>query len=617
MRPLISFLLSVAVLATARGDVSLPSLFSDNMLLQRSKAAVFGKAKPGERVKVSLAGVSGAAVADAEGRWRAKLEGLKPLASGTMTVTAGNKLTIKNVAVGDVWLCAGQSNMALPVLSATHAQEEIALADSPEIRMFVVGRKSTDSTVDEVEGKWEVCDPGTVGRWPGIAYFFARQLRDDLEVPVGIVAAAWAGAAAQSWTPKAVLEGDPDLKGYCEQWERNVAAYPAAKEAYEKAMKEWQVIADTAKAGGKPAPRPPLPPFAPGSFRSPGSVFNGMIQPLTACAIRGVIWCQGEAHVRDTVRYRKLLPALIASWRKAWGMGELPFLYTQISNFLPRRDLPADSDWAELRDVQRTTLEVPNTAMAVTLDLGDTMRYHPRNKREVGRRLAVAAEARVYGKDLTGSGPLFEGATFAGDAATVRFKPGTARGLMTRDGEAVKGFALAGEDHRFVWADATISGSNPAEQAGTLKLKPKKGKAPPVPEQTLTVSSLAVPNPVAVRYAWADNPEANLVNRAGLPASSFRSDTWPQDPPKPLPFPTPKPATSGTETATASVSGTANASASVNASAPAAPPALNTTLPPGPAPAPGGTPAINALPVISTPAVPEPTPPRRRQTKGL
>ena len=550
MRKFLLFLLGSAALTAAHGDVSLPSLVSDNMLLQRSNAVVFGSATPGEKVKVTLGKSSASTVTGKDGKWRVKLDGLKPGVAGNMTVTGKNKLTVLNVAVGEVWLCAGQSNMQFPVCAVLKAQEEMTTADSPEIRMFCVARNSSDSRVEEVQGKWEVCDPDIVGHWSAVGYFFARQLRDDLEIPVGMINSSRAGAPAQAWTERAVLEADPQLATYCEQWKDLVAAYPAAKDAYEKAMAEWKVVAESAKTTGKPTPRPPFPPAEPGSARSPGAVYNAMIRPLSVWPVKGVIWYQGESNVRDAARYRKLFPAMIASWRKAWNAPELPFFYAQIAGFLPRRELPVDSDWAELREAQRLALGTPNTAMAVTVDIGDPARLHPRNKQEVGRRLAVAAESFVYGKEITGAGPLFEGAKFAGDTITVSFKPGTARGLLTRDHEAIKGFAVAGEDRKFVWANAEIVGGDPVDHTGTLSVKTavsgktgKKGKAkaPAIPEQTVTVSSLAVPKPVALRYAWADNPEVNLVNKAGLPASPFRTDNWPQEPPPPQPVATPTP----------------------------------------------------------------------------
>ena len=549
MRKVLLFLFSSAVLPAARADVSLPSLISDNMLLQRSKAFVDGQAAPGEKVKVTLGSVSASTVTGKDGKWRVKLDGLKAGEPGAMTITGKNKIVVKNVAVGDVWVCAGQANMSLPVASASNSQTEITTADSPDIRMFTVTRKSSDDPVAGVEGKWEVCDEASVGHWSATGYFFARQLHDDLELPIGMIHASWPGPGAQSWTPKGVLQADFFLASYCSLWTAFLDDYPAAKEAYDKALSEWSVVAESAKAAKQRVPRAPLEPPGPGSWRSPGAIYNGMIQPLTAYSIKGVIWYQGESNVRDVVRYRKLFPALIASWRNGWNDPDLPFLFAQIANIMPRRDLPSDSYWAELREAQGAALPSPHTGMAVTIDIGEAASLHPKNKQEVGRRLALAAEAGVYGKSIVASGPLFENAKFDGDTVTITFKPGTAVGLGTKDHEPIKGFAVAGDDRNFVWATATIVGADPVDHTGTLTLPPvaaKSGKkakskaAPPPREQTLTVHSLAVPKPVAVRYAWADNPEVNLVNKAALPAVPFRTDDWPQEPPPPLPLPVPK-----------------------------------------------------------------------------
>jgi len=606
MRPLLPLLLAPVFLTAAYGDVTLPSMISENMVLQRSKAVVYGKAGPGEKVKVSLGESSASTVTGKDGKWRLKLDGLKPGLAGTMTIVAKNRLAVPNVMVGDVWLCAGQSNMAFPVFGVNKAEDEIAMADSPEIRMFTVNRKSSDTPLDEVEGQWQVCDPTTVGRWSAVGYFFARQLHDDLDIPVGMINASWPGTAGQSWTPRAMLESDPELKFYCDQWQTWMADYPAAKEAFDKAIAEWQVVADSTKATGKPPLRPPAPPFAPGSHRSPGAVFNAMVHPLAVWPIKGVIWYQGEANVRDAARYGRLFPAMIGSWRKEWGVMDLPFLFVQIPAFMPRRDLPSDSIWAELREAQGSALNTPNTAMATTVDIGDAARFHPKNKQEVGRRLAVSAEARVYGKDITGSGPLFDSAKFAGDRVIISFKPGTARGLLSKDRESIKGFAVAAEDRKFVWATAEIIGGDPVDRTGTLSLPVKKGKPgktakketpKPTSEQTVAVYSLAVPKPVAVRYAWADNPEVNLVNRAGLPAAPFRTDTWEQEPPPPIsPSPTPAPAATPTP-------------------APAATPTPAPAATPTPAPAATPTPAARPTPTAtSTPApVANPSPTRRHR----
>ena len=577
MRKFLLLLFPAVACVSVYGDVTLPPLISDNMLLQRSKAAVWGKADPGEKVKVTLGETSASATADKDGKWRVKLEGLKAGEAGAMTISGKNKLTIQNVAIGDVWVCSGQSNMEFTVNRGLNAQQEITSADSPDIRMFTVPKKASETPVDEVDGKWEVCDPSTVSHFSAVGYFFARQLHDDLHIPVGMIHSSWGGTAAQSWTPAETLQADAEFNvRYYTPWQAWLPKYPAAKLEYEtKTLPAWQTAADQAKAAGQPIPRKPGPPDGPGSCRAPGGLYNGMLFGATQYPIKGAIWYQGEANAGDAVRYRKLLPAMIGSWRKAWNVGDFPFLIVQLANFMARRDLPADSNWADLRDAQRLTLDTtPNTAMAVAIDIGDDRDIHPKNKQEVGRRLALAAEAKVYGKELISSGPLFDTAKFDGSNVKITFKPGTAIGLTSKDGEPLKGFALAGDDHKFIWADAKIVTADSASQ--TVATSSKKGKAgkkakaksaPSVAESTILVTSLAIPNPIAVRYAWADNPEVNLVNKAGLPASSFRSDDWLQTPPPPIVLAQPSP------------SPAAKPAASPASAAPAATAAPATTVP--------------------------------------
>ena len=602
MRKSLLFLLPLS-LSLASADVTLPPLISDNMVLQRTKAAIWGKADPGERVSVKLGAIGAKATAGKDGSWSVKLEGLKVGEPGELVVSGKNKLTVKNVAVGDVWICSGQSNMEMTVLSGTwcgyggvlNAGQEVAMADSPTIRMFTVTKKSPETPMAEVEGQWEVCSPETVVHWSATGYFFARQLHDDLDIPVGMINSSVGGSSAQAWTPTEVLQGDPELKtAYYDRWKTQVAEYPAAKEVYEKTtLPAWQAAADQATAAGQPVPRKPSPPLgAPGSPGFPSAHFNGMIYGASKFPIKGAVWYQGESNSREPALYQKLLSSMIGSWRKAWGVGDFPFLIVQLASFTQVRPEPADSLWAELRDAQKATAEaVPNAGLAVAIDIGDAANIHPKNKQEVGRRLALVAEAKVYGKNVVASGPMFAGAQFDAGTAKIAFKPGTAIGLTTKDGGDLKGFAVAGEDQKFVWAQARIVGADPADHSDTLTLpKPAKGKkgskaaATPAPEPTIVVSSPSVPKPIAVRYAWAQNPEVNLVNKAGLPGCPFRTDTWPQNPPPPMatppstvappPMTTPRPAAAASPIATPAPTSTP-APTPVASTGPLPPPAAN------------------------------------------
>jgi len=551
MRKFLLFLLPLAPFTVAYADVTLPPLISDNMLLQRPEAAVWGKADPGEAVTVKLGATVAKTTAGQDGNWRVQLKGLQPGVAGDMTVSGKNTLTVQNVAVGDVWVCSGQSNMEMPLKApgktgwnsiggVLNFEQEIATANFPKIRMFTVPKKSSETPLEEVVGKWEVCSPENVPHWSATGYFFGRQLHQDLGLPIGLIHTSWGGTSAQAWTPTDVLQGDPDFKtAYYDKRQAELANYPAAKEKYDKeTLPAWQAAADAAKAEGQPIPRKPQEPAGPGMRGTASALYNAMIFGATQYPIKGAIWYQGESNAGDAVRYRRLLPAMITSWRKAWGQGDFPFYIVQLANFMAPRTEPADSNWANLRDAQRlTALNLPNTGMAVAIDIGEEKTVHPSNKQEVGRRLALAAEAKTYGKEIVFSGPAFDTAKFDGANAIVTFKPGTAVGLTTKDGGPVKGFAIAGADQKFVWAEAKIvPGDIPVQASKSSKTKSKT----PTP-LVLKLSAEGVTQPVAVRYAWANNPDVNLINKAGLPAVPFRTDDWPQVEPPAIPAATPAP----------------------------------------------------------------------------
>ena len=527
------------VCTVVRADITLPPLISDDMLLQRSQAAVWGKADPNETVVVELGGISAKATADKDGSWRVKLNGLNPGLAGTMTIAGKNTITLQNVTVGDVWVCSGQSNMSMWVGPVTtpgawrgykgvvNFEKEISSAQFPQIRMFQAVPTMSETPVDEVQGQWKVCTPENVKTWSAVGYFFARQLHQDLGIPIGMIHSSWGGTSAQDWTPSAVIEGDPALKeAYFDPWQTAVASYPAQHEAYEKALPAWREAVAAAKQAGTAIPREPykpLEPFKPGMEQpghfptpavldTPGAIYNAMISGATKYPIKGAIWFQGESNSWDKIPcYDRLISAMVDSWRKAWGQGDFPFYIVQLANYQARRPEPADSNFALLRDFQRKiSLVVPNSGLAVAIDIGDEKDIHPANKQEVGRRLALVAEAKTYGKNLVYSGPFFDSAEFDAAKAKITFKPGSALGLKTQDGGPIKGFALAGEDKKFAWAEAQIVAVGPGA------------------EETLVLSSAQIPKPVAVRYAWASNPEVNLVNNAGLPAVPFRTDDWPK-----------------------------------------------------------------------------------------
>ena len=490
----------------AAGAVRLPDLFDDNMVLQRGRPIpVWGVAEPGEQVTVTLAGQQAVVQADAGGKWLVRLPAMAaggPYELKAYGTNSGETLT--NVAVGEVWVCSGQSNMEWQVKNSVHAEEEIAAARYPQIRSFTVTKAVAVEPLPECDGRWEVCSPRTVGNFTAVGYFFARELHRALGVPVGIINTSWGGTPAESWTSLAALQADAALQPIVtgrEQWLSNYAAGVLARE---QRVHEWMATAQAAQQAGKLLPLPPALEYPDDPRKNawlPSGLYNGMIAPLLPYGIAGAIWYQGESNAGRAYQYRTLFPTMIRDWRQAWGQGDFPFLFVQLANFMGTPAEPAESAWAELREAQLMTLSLPATGMATIIDIGDAQDIHPRNKQDVGSRLALAAQAIAYGRRLVYSGPIYRSMTVEGDQVRLRFAH--TGGRLVAKGGPLRGFAVAGEDRQFHWAEAKIEGG------------------------MVTVRSAQVARPVAVRYAWADNPACNLYNQAGLPASPFRTDDWP------------------------------------------------------------------------------------------
>jgi sialate O-acetylesterase len=494
----------------ARAAVELPAAVGSHMVLQREKPVpIWGKADPGEEVTVTFNGQSAKAAAGADGKWSVKLAPMPAGGPYAMTIAGKNTLELSDILVGEVWFCGGQSNMAFMVENVTDGKAVVAAANHPNIRIFNSKRTIAETPRFTVKGAWQVCTPASVAQSPAVAYFFALKLQEDLGVPIGLLHSSWGGTAAEVWMPEELLAKEfPDIPA---SWAELQKSYPEAAQAVaalnEKQQEEFKAQAAAAQAEGKPAPKAPRKLTAKGEKNgrdTPSGGWNGMITPHVPYAVRGVIWYQGEANIGRAYQYRELFPALIGAWRQAWGEPELPFLFVQLPNMI-RRLPPMPPDWPELREAQlMTALRVPHTGMAVAIDIGDPHDLHPTNKKPVGERLAHLAEGLVYGKatgDLTG--PLYKSAEVAGDKVTISFTSADS-GLVARDGAALQGFVIAGEDKRFVPAQAVIQGN------------------------TVVVSAPGVAKPVSVRYAWEDNPPSTLYNKAGFPASPFRTDDWPE-----------------------------------------------------------------------------------------
>ena len=503
------FVLAVSV-GLASADVKLPAVIGDNMVLQRDIALpLWGWATPGDTITVTFAGQTKTATAGQDGKWQVTLDPLK--ASGkarTLTVQSkidNRKSTIANVLVGEVWVCSGQSNMAMGVSRAANAEQEMAAAEHPNLRLFSFPKTPATTPQTECPGEWAPCSPETVGVFSATAYYFGRHLHKTLGVPVGLINTSWGGTPVEAWISRAAHLADPDLKTLVDTYDASVKRSPydaeKAKAAYEKRLAAYKEARKAGKAKGR-ASKAPVDPAT--SQRRPGNLYNGMIHPLIPYGIRGGIWYQGEAnsHPGKGKLYHKQLSALIADWRGRWGQGDFPFLWVQLPNFKTRQDDPnARSEWAVTREGMMKTLRVPNTAMAITIDIGEAKNIHPENKQDVGKRLAIGALKIACGRDICPMGPIYASCKVEGGKIRVSFDY-VGKGLVAKGGE-LKGFAIAGADKTFVWADAKIDG------------------------ESVVVSSDKVAKPAAVRYAWGDNPDCNLVNAAGLPASPFRTDDWP------------------------------------------------------------------------------------------
>ncbi|MCS7024656.1 MAG: sialate O-acetylesterase [Bryobacteraceae bacterium] len=489
-------LLTLFISGALHAAVTLPALISDHMVLQQgAPIRIWGWAEGGERVKVTFLGQTEQASASAEGAWEVWLSPVRAGGPYELTISASNTITVRNVLVGEVWVASGQSNMAWALRASQNAPQEIAQANHPAIRFFQVKTKVADAPQQDVEGSWKICTPENAPAFSAVAYFFARELHQTRGVGLGVIQATVGGTPAQAWTARTALEANPLLKYYLDRWESVVAQYPQARERFEKQQAEFQQRAAEAKAQGKPVPPAPRPPRgAPGDTHTPSGLFNGMIAPLTPYAIRGVIWYQGEANAGpvDNELYRYLFGDMILDWRRAWGIGPFPFLWVQLAAF------QNPNSWALLRDSQTRTLELANTGQALAIDVGESHDIHPKDKLTVGRRLALTARAIAYGEKIVYSGPLFRQLTKSPGALRVWFDH-VGSGLTTRGGGPLLGFRIAGEDGVFYKAEAHIEGD------------------------TVVVSSPLVADPVAVQYAWENDPVATLTNREGLPATPFRT----------------------------------------------------------------------------------------------
>jgi len=481
-------------------DIRLPAVISSNMVLQRdAEVPLWGWADPGEEIAVTTGWKATAMTkAGVDGKWSLRIK--TPQAGGPhkLTFKGKNTITLEKVLSGEVWVCSGQSNMQFAMRGSENAPANIAKADYPNIRLFSVARVIAAEPQDNCKGDWTICSPASVAGFSAVGYYFGKHLADELDVPIGLISSSWGGTLAEAWTRREVLENDKDLMPIVERFEANKANLPEAIKKYEKRLAAWKLKSGKAKAKGEKAPRAPRKPSA-RNQNSPASLYNGMLAPIIPFAIKGAIWYQGESNVVRSYQYRKLFPAMITNWRTDWNQGDFPFYYVQIAPYKYRKGRPSE----ELREAQMLTLLLKNTGMAVTMDIATVNNIHPPNKLDVGKRLALWALAKDYAKtDLVFSGPIYKSMKVEGDKIRVSFDY-AAPGLQARDGKAITHMTIAGADKKFVEAGAVIDGN------------------------TLLVSSATVKKPISVRYGWSNTAVPNLENKAGLPASSFRTDDWP------------------------------------------------------------------------------------------
>lgn len=485
-------------------DLWLPRIFSDHMVLQRDTPnPLWGTATPGATVTAIIAGKSVTGNTTEDGKFRLDLPALPAGGPHVLEVTTSDaSRTFSDVLVGEVWLCSGQSNMDFTLAKtakrsfagAKNWEQEVAQASHPQIREFKAEWTMREDPQPEVEGSWKACTPETAGDFSAVAYFFGRELQKELGVPVGLVTCAYGASTAEAWISSETLAADQAFKPLRDAFGKKFIGYrdnPQSFADYGTAQAKWT-------AGGKKG-RAPKHPDPVQDQHNPAVLFNGMISPIVPYGLRGAIWYQGESNVGTRQLYPALQKALIKDWRSRWGRGDFPFLFVQLAPHQAPMPDPSSSSLATMREAQASSLALPNTGMAVTLDIGEEKDVHPRNKQDVGMRLARLALSGTYAKQIECCGPVFKMSEIEDGRVVLHFDH-LAAGLVAKDGP-LRQFAIAGDDRKFVWADAEIEGDK------------------------VIVSSRAIPRPAYVRYAWADNPVgANLFNSAGLPAAPFRTD---------------------------------------------------------------------------------------------
>jgi len=497
MKPkvLIVIVLVSVITVPVLADVKLPSLIADRMVLQQnSNANIWGWASPGEKVAVKGSpkwAFNKTTIANKHGKWNIAIATPKAGGPYEITIKANNVIVLKDILIGEVWICSGQSNMDWPLKRALNSRNEVAAANHPDMRLFTVKIKVASEPMEHCNGHWSSCSPQTAANFSAVAYYFGLYLQKELNVPIGLIYTRWSGTAAEAWTRKEYLQNNDILSPILKRYDDYIANFAQHEKEYQQKFKKWQQDVEEAKTQGKYQPRKPRKPTRVNES-TPSSRYNGMIAPLIPYTIRGAIWYQGESNASRAWQYQTLFPTMIKNWRDDWNQGDFPFYFVQIA---PWKDMNPEIREAQLITYRNTI----NTGIVVTTDIGDIKDIHPPNKLDVGKRLSLWALAKDCGrKNIVYSGPLYKSYKIEGDKIRIYFDH-TGSGLMARDGDLTH-FTIAGKDNNFVQAKVVIDGD------------------------CVVVSSDLVKKPQSVRFAWSNTAEPNFFNKEGLPASPFRTD---------------------------------------------------------------------------------------------
>lgn len=496
--------LALAFVPMLRAELKLPAIISDHMVLQQKQAnPIWGWDAPGANVTVRFAGQTHSAIADATGKWSVKLTAMPANAKPqTLSIAGSTKRDIQDVLVGEVWMCAGQSNMGWTLGQTYTGDLEAAASNLPNLRLITVPRVGTQEFKSDFKGQWAAATAQTAKSFSAVGFLYGRYIHEIVGVPVGLINNAWGGSAAEAWIRRETLEKDPRFQALMDRTVKRETSLQSAKGKadFDASTAKWKAASEKAKTEKKTVPPAPRDWLIDNS--RPGNIFAGMVHPTVGYGIKGVIWYQGESNASMAYEHATLFPFLIEQWRKEWGQGDFSFYWVQLADYRAEKALPGESDWAELRETQTKALKLPNTGQAVIIDLGEARDIHPRNKYDVASRLVRWALVKDYGLTFPYRSPELKTATFNGSVATITLDcfGSTLRAFDVMD---VKGFAICGADRVWHWATAKIVGRNQVE-----------------------VSSDRVAEPIAVRYGWADNPVCNLYSADGLPVTPFRTDNF-------------------------------------------------------------------------------------------